>query len=233
MQAGLAAAREHRVGVAALDQLRGLADRVRAGRARGHDGVVRALDPERDRQLPARGVDEDVRQEVRRHAVGPALAADLLLLEDPADAPDRGAEDDPHAHRVEAVQPGVPHRLAACAQREEDVPLELSHLLRRGHLGGVEVLDLGGDAHRRLARVERPDPVDAALAGHGRAPGRLRIVPERRDRAEPCDRNPPHHLSLDMRPSLEVTKEQVRGINPLVPSKGPSPRPSRFNGGAT
>jgi len=233
VQAGFAAAREHRVGVAPLDQLRGLADCVRAGCARGHDGVVRALDAQRDRQLPARGVDEDVRQEVRRDTVGPALAPDLLLLEDPADAPDRGAEDNPHAHRVEAVQAGVPHRLAACAKGEEHVPLELSHLLGRGHLAGVEVLDLGGDAHRRLAGVERLDEVDATFAGHGRAPGRPRIVPERRDRAEPCDRNPPHHLSLDTRPSLEVTKEQVPGINPLVPSKGPSPRPSRFNGGAT
>ena len=49
--ARLGAAREHRVGVAALDHLRRLADRVRAGRARRDDGVVRALDPERDREL--------------------------------------------------------------------------------------------------------------------------------------------------------------------------------------
>jgi len=53
--------------------------------------------------------------------------------------------------------------------------------------------------------------VDAALARHGRAPGRLRIVPKRRDRAEPCDRNPPHHMSLDMRPRLEVTKDAGSG----------------------
>ena len=49
--ARLGAAREHGVGGAALDHLGGLADGVRAGRARGDDGVVRAGDAERDREL--------------------------------------------------------------------------------------------------------------------------------------------------------------------------------------
>ena len=71
MDARLGAAGEHRVGVAALDQLRRLTDRVRAGRARGDDGVVRPADPELDRDLAARRVDEDVRQEVRRDPVRP------------------------------------------------------------------------------------------------------------------------------------------------------------------
>ena len=43
--ARLRAAGEHRVGRAALDHLRRLADRVRAGRAGGDDRVVRALMP--------------------------------------------------------------------------------------------------------------------------------------------------------------------------------------------
>ena len=89
MHAGLGAAGEHRVGVAAPDQLGRLADRVRAGRARRDRRVVRAAEAERDRELPARGVDEHARDERRRDAVRPALAQHLRLLHDPEEAADR------------------------------------------------------------------------------------------------------------------------------------------------
>ena len=134
VQARLAAAGEHGVGVAALDQLGSLTDRVRAGRAGGDDCVVRPRDAEGDRKLAARRVDEDVRQEVRRHPVGSALAADLLLLQDPAHAADRGPEDDAHLGRLEPLEARVGERLLGSAEGEQDVPLELAHLLRRGHL---------------------------------------------------------------------------------------------------
>ena len=68
MHARLGAAGEHRVGVAAADDLRRLADGVRAGRARGDRRVVRAAVAERDRELPARRVGEHARDERRRHA---------------------------------------------------------------------------------------------------------------------------------------------------------------------
>ena len=157
---GLGAARDHRVGVAALDQLRRLADRVRAGRAGRDDGVVRALDPERDRDLSRRRVDEHVREEARRHAVVAALAQDVVLLADPDDAADRGAEDDPDAVGVEVVEPCVGERLARRAERDQDAALELARLLRRGNGRRVEALDLAGDPDRKLARVEGGDPVD-------------------------------------------------------------------------
>src|SRR2546430_11840567 len=53
----------------------------------------------------------------------------------------------------------------------------LPHLLRRGDGGRIEVLDLGPDADRELARVEGPDPVDPALPRDGRPPRRARVVP--------------------------------------------------------
>src|SRR5207247_4936109 len=81
MHAGFGPAREDDVRVAALDQLRALADRMRSGRAGGDDGVVRAADAERDSNLPARGVDEHVGQEERRNAIRPALAEHLGLVE--------------------------------------------------------------------------------------------------------------------------------------------------------
>ena len=116
VDARLGAAREHRVGVAALDQLRRLADRVRAGGARGHGRVVRAAEAERDRELPARGVDEHARDERRRDAARPALAQHLGLLHDPEEAADRGAEEDADpAGLVHALERRVRDRLAAAA----------------------------------------------------------------------------------------------------------------------
>jgi len=104
---GWMAAREHRVRVAPFDQLGRLAHRVRPGRAGRDRRVVRPLDPEGDRELAARGVDEDARDEARRNALEPAFTEDLALLHDPADAADRRAEGDPDPVRIEAVQPGV------------------------------------------------------------------------------------------------------------------------------
>ena len=130
MHARLGPAGEDRVRVAALDQFGRLTDGVRPGRARGDHGVVRPGDPERDRELAARGIDQDVWEEVRRDPFRTALPADLLLLEDPVDTADRCPEDDPHPHRVEAVQPSVADRLLCSPERQQDVPLELAHLLR-------------------------------------------------------------------------------------------------------
>ena len=233
VHARLAPAGQHGVGISPLDQLGRLSDCVRPGCAGGDHRVVRPLDPQRDRQLTARRIDEDIRQEVRRDPVRTAAEADLLLLENPVHTADRRAEDDADPRRVEAVQTGVVQCLACRAEGEQHVPLELSHLFRRGDLARIEVLDLGRDAYRGITRVEGADPVDAALPCGRRAPRGRHVVSERCDRAETCDGDPPHRVSLDSRSRCEVTNPQVRGRNRLVPSQGPSPRPSEPSGGAT
>src|SRR4029453_12187799 len=76
---------------------------------------------------------------------------------------------------------------------EQDVAVEPARLLRRDDVGGrLEVLDLGGDAHRELARVERLDPVDPAPARDRSLPCRGGVVPQRADRPEPGDRAASH-----------------------------------------
>ena len=91
----------------------------------------------------------------------------------------------------------------AAAERDQDVALELARLLRRGDRGRVEVLDLAGDPHREVARVEGLDQVDAALAGERRAPRRRHVEAERRDRPDAGDRYPfaliAHRASLVIR----------------------------------
>src|SRR5919198_784018 len=202
--------------VSAIDQLRPLTDRVRPRRARRDDGVVRTLQTERDRQLPAGRVDEDVREEVRRHAVSAATAPYLLLLEDPVDAADRRAEDDADAHRVEPVESRIGHRLTRGAEGEEDVPLELAHLLRRGDLRRVEVLHLGRHPDGELARVEGADPVDSALPGDGSLPGRLGVVAERRHGTEAGNGDSSHGgPRLDTVSRRQVTKGQISGKIPV------------------
>src|SRR5439155_13165708 len=112
--------------------------------------------------------------------------------------------------RVEAVQPGIAHRLPGGAQGEEDVPLELTRLLRGRDLRRVEVLDLGRDPDRRVTGVERTDPVDAALARDGRAPGRAHVGAERRDLTEPCNPVPSHLMCIDTRYWYDVTNQCLR-----------------------
>ena len=53
-------------------------------------------------------------------------------------------------------------------------------------------LHFAGNPDRVLARVERLDEVDAALARDGRLPRRARVETERRDRAQPGDGDPSH-----------------------------------------
>ena len=53
-----------------------------------------------------------------------------------------------------AVELRVGDAPPARPEREEHVAVEPPRLLRRGDLGRVEVLHLGGDAHGELARVE-------------------------------------------------------------------------------
>ena len=99
----LRAAREDDVGLAALDRRRALADRGRAGRAGRDRRVVRPRDPELDRDLAARRVDERRGDEERRDAVAAPLAARALLLDDRGDAADRRADEDPDPRRVEVL----------------------------------------------------------------------------------------------------------------------------------
>ena len=236
MDAGLGAAGEHRVGVAALDQLRGLADRVRAGRARRDDGVVRAADAERDRELAARRVDEDVREEVRRDPVGAALAQNLLCSRIPMTPPIAVPKTMPTRGGSKPFSPASPiaSRPAPSASRTLRSSLRTSF----GEATAVASKSLTSAAIRtgKSLASKEPDPVDAALARDRRPPRRRRVVSERRDRAEPCDRDPPHPGSLDGRPR-EVTPKACgsfseSGRNAVTPTglgaRNASPSPAKI-----
>ena len=196
VDAGLGPAGEDRVGVAATDDLGPLPHRVRARGAGRDRRVVRPLDPERDRELPARRVDEHVRDEVRRDPVRPALSHHFALLHDPNEAADRRAEEDPDPHRVVAVQARVGDRLFGGGEREKDVPVESPQLLRGGEAVGLEVLDLGGNSHRQPVGVKSANEVDPASAFDSGAPGLGRGAPDRSDGPQARDDDATHRWSL-------------------------------------
>ena len=164
VHARLGAAGEHRVGVAAPDQLGALADRVRAGRARRDRRVVRARgSPSEIASCPHAESTSTFGMKFGETRSGPRSRSTSRLLHDPDEAADRGAEDDPDA--VGVVRPssaGVGRPPPRRAEREQHVAVELAHLLRRGDPAGSKSLTSAAIAHRELARVERADPVDAA-----------------------------------------------------------------------
>ena len=98
----------------------------------------------------------------------------------------------PGTRRIDSLDAGVRPRLARRGDSEHDVALEPARVLRPDDRLRLEALDLRGDAHREVARVERADPVDAATPGHRRVPGGLRVEPERGDGSETGDDDATH-----------------------------------------
>ena len=101
---------------------------------------------------------------------------------------------------IESVQSRVLDRLLARDERHQDVAVELALLLRRGHAGRVEILDLSRYANGVFAGVESADPIDPALARQRGAPGLRRRVAERCDRSETGDDDSAHDCALDLPP---------------------------------
>ena len=97
---------------------------------------------------------------------------------------DTGAEDDAGALRLVAVDPSVLHGFLGRREGEQDGAVEVPGALRRHRERRIEVLDLGGDLHREVLRVERPDEVDPAPALDEPLPGCLHVVSERRHGAD-------------------------------------------------
>ena len=131
-----------------------------------------------------------------------AVAQHVRLVDDPGEAADRGADDDADARGIETVHAGVLPGLLRRTERKQHVAVHPPRLLRRGDRRRVEALHLACDPDGKLARVERLDEADAALARDGRTPRRRRVEADRCDRAEPGDGDPSHRQILVSDPRL-------------------------------
>ena len=121
VDAGLGAAGDHHVGVAAADDLARLADRVAAGGAGRHGREVRPGHPELDRDLAGPDVRDAHRDEERADPVRAAQGVGRDAVDERPDAAEPGPEDDPGPLGELALepgrQPGLVERLARGDQR--------------------------------------------------------------------------------------------------------------------
>ncbi len=102
-----------------------------------------------------------------------------------------------------------------------------------GDLRRVEVLDLGGDPHRELARVEGADEVDAALARDGRrarsTAHRCRSASRRRARSRP----PSASREVRRGASAQVAGRDIRNSPTVRPKTVARPRQPSPSGSST
>ncbi len=195
VDAGLAAAGEDDVGVAAADQLRRLHDGVRARRA-GRDGrQVVAAQVEQDGDRAARDVGQALRQEPRRHAIPAAVAQDVVLLHHRVEAADRRAEEHAGARRV-VDDVSRRRRPPACAAASASRTLRS---MRRASLAPATATGskpLTSPA-TRIGMSLASNCVISAMPGaprEQRLPGLVGREADRRDAADARDRDPLHAI---------------------------------------
>ena len=179
----LAAAGDHDVGLARLDELEGVADRVGRRGTGGRDRRARALQAPADRDLAAGGVDHQLgdreRADPRRALLHHHGVLGLELVQ-PADP-----RADDHAARLRRqrreVDPGIVDRRDARGHGELREPVEVPRFLdpEPGHR--VPVVDLAAEMDLELGRVEQRQRPDAAPAGAEGGPEPLQAVAQRRD----------------------------------------------------
>ena len=162
MDARLGAAREDGVGVPAPDQLRALADRMRAGRARGDGRVVRPRRPSEIAIWPLAESTSTLGMKNGETRSGPRSRRTFDWSTIPGSPPIAEPTTMP-------TRPGRPRSVRRRARLPAPRRVRAGHcgpsarLLRRRDRGGVEALHLARDPDRELARVEGLDEADPAL----------------------------------------------------------------------
>ena len=144
--AGLGAAADHRVGVAALHQPEPVADGMGAGRARGGHGRVGPLGAKTHRDLAGCQVHDRREDEERRDAVGAFLEQHPVLALDDLESADAAADHHAHARRVVGAddQAAGRHRQVGGRDGELDEAPALLDVLAVDPLAAGRSLDLAG-----------------------------------------------------------------------------------------
>ena len=150
----LAAAGEDHVGEAGADQHHRLAHRVVRRGAGGGDGVARALEVPRHRDVGGGGAVHQPRHDEGVNAVLPLLVDEAVVLVLGLQAAARGAEDDAGAlgERLADVEAGLRHRLAGGEEGELAEGVVEGQLLPGEVLLGAVAADLAADRDRRGGR---------------------------------------------------------------------------------
>src|SRR6185437_14169702 len=196
------AAGQHHVGVAEHDHAGAVADRVRAGRSGGDDGMIGTLEPEFDRDVAGGEIDDAAGNEERRYPARALLVQGDRDAGDALDAADAGA--DQHAGAglllmALRMPAGVVERLTGSAHGKGDELIDLALLLRLhplvgivGGVGAIAARNLAGDPAGEIGDLEALDLAHAAFALDEARPSRLDAAAERRDRTHAGDDDPLH-----------------------------------------
>ena len=191
----LGAARDDRVEIAVLNRAVRLADLIVARGAGGRDRQAGTLRVELDRDVAARDVRDQHRDEVRGNALRTLFVEHRHLVRKGLDAADTRAEIHAEALRIDLAEDlAVVHGLRGRRHRKlrEQVvfaPRALIHIKKR-----VKILDLRRNMRLVVRGIELRDLRDAALAGLQAFPEGLHVVADRRHRAETRDHNSSFHF---------------------------------------
>ena len=135
------AAADHHIGIVPEDEPRRIADRMRAGRARGHHRVVGSAEAVADRDVAGGEIDEIGGNEERRKPSRSPLVERDRALGDARKSADAGADHDAGAlARLLTVREptGVLYRLSRSSQRKDDESIHLTLILGRYPIIGVK-----------------------------------------------------------------------------------------------
>ena len=188
---GLRPTGEHHLGPPEPDLLHGSTDRHVPGGAGRALGAERSSRPELHRDPGGAHVRDDRRNRERADTIGAADHQGLVAVLEALQTSDSGCH-----RRSDALGLGLdrdPRVLLRHARSREDHLRETVHpprLARVDPLGRIEILQLAGEVHAVVGRVEQRDRTSAALPRDEVLPERLSIVSERRHCAEPGDDDP-------------------------------------------
>lgn len=182
----LGAARDDHIGAAGADHLDGVADGLRARRARADRGVDTGAGADLQADVGRRAVGHQHRHGVRGHLADALLAQHVVLVEEGGHAADAGGH-----HRAEPV--GVDRRVLARLGGETGVRPGLTgrdqrELRRAVELTGVRPRDDGarlhrdtrGDTDRQVGRPVLLEEADAGPPGEQCLPGGSGVATQRR-----------------------------------------------------
>ena len=185
---GFGAAGNHHVGVAVLDDARGIANGMRAGGAGGAGGLVRALGVMADADLAGGEIDDGRGNEERRDLARAAVEQVVVLALDDVESADAGADVDAGAlghFFVFDFVVGHAQGFIAGGDGQMNKARHLARFLLLDDLQRIEVLDLGGNPAGKGGGVEAGDLLHAALARQQCLPHRVGIIADGADEPDP------------------------------------------------
>ena len=164
--AASAAAGDHHVGIAMLNDAEGIADRVGAGGAGRGRRFVRALGSEPHRDVAGGEVDDGGGNEEGRDLARAAFEKRFVLALDHVESADAGADVNADALGIFGRDLELRHLHGFIRRGDREVD-EAAHFLDfffLDEIQRIEVADFGGDLAGKGGSIERGDAADAALA---------------------------------------------------------------------